>query len=96
MLADGGIALISAVLAILFYFHVVQPWHVFLVMFMRSVGGVFQWPAMAASVPLMVPANHLGRIGGMNQTLQGTLQIVAPPAAAFSITRIAILWHHAG
>jgi len=83
ILADGAIALVAAGLALLFLFGVAKPWHIFLMMFLRSVGGVFQWPAMAASVPLMVPENHLGRVGGMNQTLQGVQIIVAPPIAAF-------------
>jgi len=86
ILSDGSIALLSLVLLLLFYTNHVRPWHIFAIMFMRSVGGVFQWPAMAASVPLMVPENQLGRIGGMNQTLQGALMIVAPPVAAFLLT----------
>lgn len=83
IVADGSIAVFSAGLALLFLFHVALPWHIFLVMFLRSVGGVFQWPAMAASVPLMVPKGHLARVAGMNQTLQGVMAIVAPPVAAF-------------
>ncbi len=83
IIADGSIALVSVITVFLFYFNAIQPWHVFVVMFLRSVGGVFQWPAMAASVPLMIPQNQLSRVGGMNQTLQGILTIVAPPAAAF-------------
>lgn len=83
ILADGSTAFVSAILAVLFFYHLAQPWHVFVIMFLRSVGGVFQWPAMAASVPLMVPENHLSRVSGMNQTLQGILTIAAPPIAAF-------------
>jgi DHA3 family macrolide efflux protein-like MFS transporter len=83
IISDGSIGLFSAGLAVLFMLHVAIPWHLFLVLFLRSVGGVFLWPAMAASVPLMVPKDHLGRIAGMNQTLLGVMQIVAPPAAAF-------------
>jgi MFS transporter, DHA3 family, macrolide efflux protein len=83
IISDGSIAVFSAGLALLFLFHSVHPWHIFLVMFLRSVGGVFQWPAMAASVPLMVPKAHLSRVAGMNQTLQGVMAIVAPPVAAF-------------
>ncbi|MHB9033517.1 MAG: MFS transporter [Anaerolineae bacterium] len=83
IISDGSIAVVSLVLATLFYLKVTQPWHIFIVMFLRSVGGVFQYPAMAASVALMAPKEHLGRIGGMNQTLQGVLFIIAPPVAAF-------------
>ncbi|MHB1357795.1 MAG: MFS transporter, partial [Anaerolineae bacterium] len=83
IVADGATAIFSAGLALLFFFKVALPWHIFLAMFLRSVGGVFQWPAMAASVPLMVPKGHLARVAGMNQTLQGVMAIVAPPIAAF-------------
>jgi DHA3 family macrolide efflux protein-like MFS transporter len=38
---------------------------------------------MQASTSLMVPKEHLSRVAGMNQTLQGILNIVSPPLGAF-------------
>jgi len=49
---------------------------------LRSLGGAFHGPAMSASTSLMVPDKHLARISGMNQTLQGVINIFAPPLGA--------------
>src|SRR4030042_3681335 len=53
--ADAGIALATVVLIILFAMDVVQVWHIYAVLLVRSAGGSFHWPAMAASTSLMVP-----------------------------------------
>jgi DHA3 family macrolide efflux protein-like MFS transporter len=80
--ADVAIALLTLSLAILFAFDMVQIWHVFVVMFLRSIGSVFHWPAMQASTSLMVPEKHLARVAGINQALRGSLSIIAPPLGA--------------
>jgi MFS family permease len=48
----------------------------------RAVGQVIHLLAMQSSTPLLVPEKHLARVAGMNQTLQGTMNIVAPPLGA--------------
>ena len=80
--ADAIIALLTLSLAILFAFDLVQIWHIFVVLFFRSVGGIFHWPAMQASTSLMVPDKHLARVAGVNQALHGGLNIIAPPLGA--------------
>ncbi|MCX7854627.1 MAG: MFS transporter, partial [Anaerolineae bacterium] len=82
IMTDSLIALAILVLAALAALGIMQVWHVFLVIFLRSVGGVFHWAAMQASTSLMVPERHLARVAGLNQTLNGALQIVAPPVGA--------------
>lgn len=82
ILADGLVAVITLLLAVLFAFDVVQIWHIFVAMFLRSIGGVFHWPAMQASTSLMVPEKHLSRVAGINQAIRGSLNIVAPPLGA--------------
>jgi len=57
----------------------VAVWHIYAVMFLRSLGGAFHSPAMASSTALMVPDEHLARVAGMNQTMQG--QSIFWPAA---------------
>jgi DHA3 family macrolide efflux protein-like MFS transporter len=86
ILADTAIALFSAWLAFLFWTEALQIWHVYVIMFVRAVGGTFHWPAMQASTSLMVPKEQLSRVAGMNQTLQGILNIVSPPLGAFLMT----------
>ncbi|MDY7041595.1 MAG: MFS transporter [Chloroflexota bacterium] len=80
--ADGMTALASLWLAYLFWSGAMQVWHVYAIMLVRSVGGSFHWPAMQASTSLMVPKEHLSRVAGLNQTLNGVLNIVGPPLGA--------------
>jgi DHA3 family macrolide efflux protein-like MFS transporter len=82
LVADGFVALVSAWLAYLFWSGSMSVWHVYVAMLAREAGGAFHWPAMQASTSLMVPRKHLARVAGLNQTLQGALNIVAPPLGA--------------
>jgi DHA3 family macrolide efflux protein-like MFS transporter len=82
MVSDGLIALAVVVLAFLFSQKSVQVWHIFFIMAVRSLGGAFQWPAMQSSTSLMVPKEHLSRISGIKQSLNGLANIVAPPLGA--------------
>ena len=84
--ADGAVALASLWLAYMFAIDAVQVWQVYLIMFIRALGGAFQWPAMQASTTLMVPEQHLTRVAGMNQTLNGALNIVGPPLGALAMS----------
>lgn len=90
MVADSVIALAVVVLAVLYALDAVQIWHIYVLMFIRAAGGAFHWPAMQASTTLMVPEKHLSRVAGLNQTLFGVANIVAPPLGAllFSILPI--------
>jgi len=38
---------------------------------------------MQASTSLMVPDEHLTRVAGLNQTMQGALNMIGPPLGAF-------------
>ena len=80
--ADGSVALATLLLGLLFWLGVVQIWHVFVILFFRALGGGFHWPAMQASTSLMVPEKHLTRIQGLNQTLNGGLNIISAPLGA--------------
>jgi MFS transporter, DHA3 family, macrolide efflux protein len=85
MIADGAIALATLALAGLFWFGAVPVWQIYAILFLRSMGGAFHWPAMQASTSLMVPKEQLARAAGMQQTLQGLVSIVAPPSGAVLI-----------
>jgi DHA3 family macrolide efflux protein-like MFS transporter len=41
---------------------------------------------MSASTPLMVPGEHLTRVNGLNQALQGINSLVAPPVGALLLS----------
>lgn len=83
--ADGAVALAALWLAYMFFIGAVEVWHVYLIMFLRSLGGSFHWPAMQASTTMLVPAQHLTRVAGLNQTLNGALNIAGPPLGALAM-----------
>jgi DHA3 family macrolide efflux protein-like MFS transporter len=82
IVADTVVALATLLLVGLFWMGVVETWHVYAIIFVRAVGGRFHAPAMGASTSLMVPKEHLTRIQGLNQTLQGGLNLIAAPLGA--------------
>jgi MFS transporter, DHA3 family, macrolide efflux protein len=86
VLADTSVACSTVVLALLFVSGVVQPWHVYVILFVRALGGAFQYPAMQSSTSLMVPPEHLARIAGLNQLLSGVLSIATPPLGALLLS----------
>lgn len=90
IVSDGVVALATLGLMVLSLLGVMHPWQVYAVMFIRSLGNSFHWPAMQASTSLMVPKAHLSRVAGLNQMLQGAMNIVAPPLAAFLIALLPI------
>ncbi len=82
IVADSVIALAILWLAYLFWIDALQIWHVYVIMFIRAVGGSFHLPAMQASTSLMVPKKHLARVAGINQTLNGVMNIIGAPLGA--------------
>ncbi|MCP4420898.1 MAG: MFS transporter, partial [Chloroflexi bacterium] len=80
--ADSVIAAATLLLATLFWTEAIQIWHIFTLLFVRSLGTAFHMPAMQASTSLMVPKEQLTRIQGMNQILEGSLNIIGAPLGA--------------
>ena len=90
MVADTVVALATLVLAILFASGKIEFWHIYLSGFIRAVAGSFHGTSMVASTSLMVPTEHLTRIQGINQMLDGGLGIVAAPLGALLLDLLPI------
>lgn len=86
ILADGVVAFSTGVLVYLFWTGAVEVWHIYAILFIRALGGSFHWPAMTASISLMVPQEHLTRVQGLNQILNGGLSIASAPLGALLIS----------
>jgi DHA3 family macrolide efflux protein-like MFS transporter len=82
LIADSIVALATLLLVALFALDVVEVWHIFAVLFIRSLASTFHGNAMSASTSLMVPVEQLTRIQGLNQLLNGGLNVVAAPLGA--------------
>ena len=80
--ADAFVALATVALAVLFALEIVEIWHIYGLIFVRSMAGSLHRVAMNASTSLMVPVEHLARIQGFNQFLNGGLGIIAAPLGA--------------
>ncbi len=86
--ADVTAALAAMLLAMMFVIDRAQPSHILILIFVRAVAEAFHQPAMIASTSLMVPKQHLTRIQGLNQGLQGGLTIIAAPIGAFLVAAL--------
>jgi DHA3 family macrolide efflux protein-like MFS transporter len=73
LVADSIVALATLLLVALFALDVVEVWHIYAVIFIRSLASTFHGNAMSASTSLMVPVEQLTRIQGLNQLLNGGL-----------------------
>lgn len=82
IIADSAIAISTFMLALLMLSGIDDLWLIFLVMAVRSVGAGFQMPAISAILPQIVPTEKLMRVNGINSSIQSTLTILAPVAAA--------------
>ena len=82
IVSDSAIALATLGLALLMLSGVDDLWLIFLVMAVRSVGAGVQMPAISALLPQIVPTNQLMRINGINSSVQSSLGLLAPVAAA--------------
>lgn len=80
--SDLGIAFFTFILGLLFYLDVVEIWHIYILLAIRSIGSAFHYPAMQASTPLLAPESQLTRIAGVNQTLYSIATILGPAIGA--------------
>lgn len=80
--ADLVVALATVVLAMLFATGAIQIWHIVAILLTRSAAGVFQGPARIAATTLMVPKEHLSRLGGINQAVDGMITVFSPALGA--------------
>jgi MFS transporter, DHA3 family, macrolide efflux protein len=82
VISDSVIALSTLGLAFLILSGVDDLWVIFLVMAVRSVGAGVQMPAISALLPQIVPMDKLMRVNGINSSIQSSLGLLAPVAAA--------------
>ena len=82
LVSDTVIALATIGLGFLFALDAAEVWHIYVVLFIRALFESFHSNAMTASTSLMVPVEHLTRIQGINQMLNGGLNVISAPLGA--------------
>jgi len=78
VLADGFIALVTLVMALLFMAGFKAVWLLLLAMALRSVGQAIHGPAIGAILPQIVPEDRLMRANGIIGSIQSAIMIVSP------------------
>ncbi|MFV0363839.1 MAG: MFS transporter [Suipraeoptans sp.] len=82
VLADLGIALCTLGVAIAFLAGFDSIALLLAALIIRALGSAIQTPAVSAMLPDIVPEEHLGRINGINGTLQSVFTLASPVLGA--------------
>ncbi|NLC84879.1 MAG: MFS transporter [Ruminococcaceae bacterium] len=90
MVADGFVALISLLMAVLFHYGMLQLWLVYLFMMLRSAGNAFHQPAFEAAMPQIAPVRHLVRVNSALQFIRSGVNLAAPLLGAILIENFSL------
>ncbi len=90
ILADGGIALCTLGVAVLFLLGYESIWLLFGALAFRALGAAVQTPCVGAMLPDMVPEEHLTRVNGINSSMLSLLNLLAPILSASLMTFLPI------
>ncbi len=90
ILSDTGAGLSTVVIALLFFSGQLEIWHIYISAAVSAVFGAFQWPAYAATTPLLVAKKDLGRANGLIELAAGISGIAAPLIAGFLISVVGL------
>ncbi|MEO3974855.1 amino acid adenylation domain-containing protein [Streptomyces sp. CAU 1734] len=80
----------EAVLAVLYAFDGLRPWHVGVLMAILSVSLTGQRLAFQSAIPQLVPKRYLGHANGAVQVSGGIAQVIAPLAAVGMLAAIGL------
>ena len=76
--SDGGIAVVTLVLALIFTFISESVWIIIIAAALRSVGTAVQGPAVGAIIPQIVPQDKLMRVNGIFGSIQSVVGLGSP------------------
>lgn len=86
ILSDGGIAVVTLLLALAAHSGQNVLWLVMITAAVRAVGQAIQQPAVGALLPQFVPADQLARVNGIQSTIQSATFFGAPVLAGLLMT----------
>jgi DHA3 family macrolide efflux protein-like MFS transporter len=78
ILSDGGIALVTLALALIFTFISENVWIIIAAAAFRAVGTAVQGPAVGAIIPQIVPKDSLMRVNGIFGSIQSVVGLGSP------------------
>lgn len=86
--ADLGIALVTLVVAVLFFFGIREIWILFIVSIVRAFGQSVHQPAVSAVYPQIVPETHLVKVQGIAQGIQSSSMVLMPLLAGLLLATL--------
>lgn len=90
ILADTGAAVVTLIVATLFYTESIRVWHLVLTSVASAAFSTFQWPAYSAATASLVPKEQLGRANGMVHMGRAAADILAPTLSGALLVSIGI------
>ncbi len=91
MVSDLSAGLATLAVLSLHAFGALQLWHLYAAAAVAGLGSAFQWPAYSATISLMVPKAHYGRVNGMMSLLEMGPGVLAPLLAGALLPFVALL-----
>ncbi len=88
--ADLFIAAVTLILGIAFLIGNPPTWLIYLILFLRGVGGAVHIPAMQAAMPMFVPESELVKAGGWSGFIQSGSLMLGPVLGTFLMTVFSI------
>lgn len=90
--ADGSIALLTLILAVMWGAGLRSLWLLMLFAALRSIGQGIQQPAVSSAYPQLVPEDELTRINGINQTLMSLSTLLSPMIGGLILANSNLYW----
>jgi MFS transporter, DHA3 family, macrolide efflux protein len=90
MLSDSGSAAITLMVALLLATGRLELWHIYLAAAIGSILSALQMPALMASIPLLIPKEHLGRANGFLQISASVNGLLGPVLAGALVVTIGV------
>ncbi len=81
--ADLLIAVVTLVIAVLFFLEIRDLWIIFVVSIVRAIGQSIHQPAVSAVYPQIVPEDKLVKVQGIAQGIQSASMVLMPLLAGF-------------
>jgi len=90
-ISDAGQAVATILLLILFLSGQFAIWHLYIVVFIQSIFGVFQGPAFSASVTMLIPDEQRDRANAIMQMTGPSAGIIAPVIAGLLFASVGVV-----
>ena len=90
LLSDTGAALTTLAIALLLFAGRLEVWHIYLATAIGSALGAFQRPAYRATITLLIPKQHYGRVSGLVSLARSIPSLVSPALAGFLVVSIGL------